>query len=115
MSVDLSNPSALANDVGQVANLSPGAAREALAEIRASQAELQAFVAGVFDRLDSLVVGRVASLSQGADGLPAAETGRQPMEPEVMQSRIDQLAAVAAELTALAAEQRRVLAKRDRR
>jgi len=102
MSVDLSNPSASAAAAGQVDNLSHGAARDALAEIRDSRAELHALVAGVFDRLDELVQRQVGNLSHGAAG-------------ETIQGQIDQLAAVAAELTALVAEQKRLLAKRERR
>jgi hypothetical protein len=90
MSVDPSKASALA-----------ASAREALAEIRASQAELQTLLAGAFDRLGNLV-----------DGLPALETER-PTRPATSQSQIEQLAAVAAELTALAAEQKRLLAERE--
>ena len=73
----------------------PTAPRDALAEVRASRVELQALVAGVFDRIDELARRQVGNLPHGTD-------------EETIQGPIDQLAAVAAELAALVAEQKRL-------
>jgi hypothetical protein len=98
MPVNLPNPSAPAAAARPACNLSVGAARDALAEIRASRADLQALVAGAFDRLDSAIREQLGNMSPGA-------------ERETICGTVDQLAAVAAELTALVAEQQRLLAK----
>ena len=103
MSTDLANVSAHAT-----------AARDALAEVRAARTELYAFLTGMFDRLGALAAEQVAGLSHG-DGSRAAgeEEGHQPLRPverEAVQSQVEQLAAVAAELTELVAEQKRLLA-----
>ncbi len=104
MSVDLSNLSAHA-----------AAAHSALAEIHAARTELYVFLTNVFDRLDALAAEQVARLSHGADVFAdekaAGEKGQpppRPMERETMQSQIDQLSALTAELTQLAAQQKRL-------
>jgi hypothetical protein len=93
MSADLSNPSAPVNPV-----------RDALAEIRACQEELQTFVAGVFDRLDGL-----------ANELLERETAPQQADRKMMHSEIAQLAAVATDLADLVAEQKRLIESRTPR
>jgi hypothetical protein len=97
MSVDQSNASACA-----------ASAREALAEILASQSELQALMIGAFDRLDGV-----------ADGFSAGEAAR-PLTPwptarDLTRRQVDRLAALAAELAALAAEQEQPQAKPEPR
>lgn len=96
MSVDLLNSSIRGEN-----------ARNALAEIRACAGELQAFVAGEFDRIEAL-----------ADEIIARQTSRDQTrhraERKMMQDQIDQLARVAAEVAELVAEQKRLSGKRDR-
>ena len=115
MSVAFSNPSAPEDETG-ARNLLPegpedccaqkvpdslSAARDALAEILASQAELQEFVVGLFDRLDELVQREIDNVSRVPEENP-------------IQGQIDQLSAVAAELADLVTEQKRWLTKRHR-
>lgn len=96
MSKASSNPSTDVHNLKQVALLPGASARDALNEIQAAQLTLQAFASVAIERLDDL-----------ADELRARETRVQPaVEESMLRDPIEQLSAVAAELTALMAEQR---------
>jgi hypothetical protein len=81
-------------------------ALNALIEIRSCYSDLRTFVAGAFDRLDTL-----------AKELGTLETGsgqrRRKTEQEMMQEQIDQLTRLASELALSVAEQKRLTFKQN--
>ncbi len=93
MSVELSNQSA-----------GEGGVQDALAEIRASRAELRTFLEGLFDRLDGL-----------ADGLLVQEVANRQTQRDTdratLDDQIERLVAVAAELAESVAQQKKITAK----
>ena len=96
MSVELSNQSA-----------EEGGVQDALTEIRASHAELQTFIEGLFERLDGL-----------ADGLLVQEVANRQAQRDTDRSALDdqieRLAALAAELAESVAQQKNITAKINR-
>ena len=78
-------------------------AKEALAEIRACPGELQTFVSGVFDQLDSLT-----------NQLLRHELTRRQAQHESVQGEVDRLAAVAAQLAETMAEQKQSAGRKPR-
>jgi hypothetical protein len=81
MSVELQHPSVYREE-----------ALNALIEIRACHDELKAFLAGVFDRLDDLLLTK--SLAAEAAPAPAESPG----ERDAMQMQIDQLTRLVSDL-----------------
>ncbi len=96
MSVESSNQSAEA-----------GGVQDALAEIRASHAELQTFFEGLFDRLDGLADGLLDQ--EVANRQPQRDTDRATLDDQ-----IERLAALAAELAESVAQQKKITAKINR-
>ena len=83
-------------------------AKEALAEIRACPGELQTFVSGVFDQLDSLTNQLLRQ------ELTRRQAQRQA-ERDSVQGEVDRLAAVAAQLAEIDGRDRSELAGREAR
>jgi hypothetical protein len=77
--------------------------REALEDVRACENELQTFLSDMFDRIERLAQSSVVTEPPKA-GDEAA------LKPEAMQCQIEQLAALAAELAASVAEQKKMVA-----
>jgi len=84
-----------------------GGVQNALTEIRASEAELQTFLDGLFDRLEGL-----------ADGLPVQEVARRQVQRETdraaLDDQIERLAALADELAESVAQHKRLSAVQNR-
>ena len=88
MSVELSNET-----------IDTASARNALAELKSCQVELQEFISDVFDRIDGLA-GELLTREI------ACQQARYQAERETVQTQIETLSSVAAELTKALAEEK---------